>query len=143
MTKVSESVFIPRPAEEVFTYLADFSNTAAWDPGVAEATMTSDSPVGLGSTFDLVALFRGRRVDVTYEVTAYEPSTRVVLVGRNKNFTGTDDIGVTPEGDGTRVAWNAEFRMNGPARLLQPFLGGVFRQLSIEAMKGLETTLRT
>jgi carbon monoxide dehydrogenase subunit G len=141
VSQVSKSVFIPKSAAEVFAYLADFSNTAEWDPGVAEATQTSEGPVGLGSTFDLVALFRGRRVPVRYEVTLYEPSSRVVLVGRNKNFTGTDDIGVEAEGDGTRVSWNADFQMNGPAKLLQPFLGGVFEKLSIEAMEGLERTL--
>ena len=141
MTKVSKTVLIPRPPEEVFTYLADFTNTAAWDPGVAEATKTSDGPVGFRSTFDLVTLFRGRRVPVSYEVTVYEPPSRVVLVGSNKNFTGIDDIGITPEGEGTRVSWNATFRMKGAARLLQPFLGGVFEKLSAEAMEGLESTL--
>lgn len=141
MTKVSRTVFISRPAEEVFTYLADFSNTAEWDPGVAAARMTSDGLVGLGSTFDLVTLFRGRRVPVTYEVTVYEPSSRVTLVGRNKNFTGTDAIGVAAEGAGTRVSWNAQFQLHGLGKLLQPFLGGVFEKLSTEAMDGLEATL--
>lgn len=143
MTKVTKSVFIHKPADEVFTYLVDFSNTAEWDPGVAEATMTSDGPIGVGSTFDLVTLFRERRVPVTYELTVHDPSSRVVLLGRNKNFMGTDDIGVTPEGDGTRVTWNAEFRMKGPASLLQPFLGGVFEKLSTEAMDGLQATLNS
>ena len=141
MTEVSKTVFIPRPPGEVFTYLADFTNTAEWDPGVVEATMTSDGPVGFRSTFDLVTLFRGRRVPVSYEVTVYEPPSRVVLVGTNKNFTGTDDIGITPEGDGTRVSWNANFQMKGVARVFQPFLGGVFEKLSVEAMEGLESTL--
>lgn len=141
MTKVSKSVFIAKPTDEVFAYLADFSNTAEWDPGVAEASQTSEGPVGPGSTFDLVTLFRGRRVPVTYKVTVYDPPRRVVLVGDNKNFTGTDDIGVAPEGNGTRVAWNAEFQMKGLAKLLQPFLGNVFEKLSVEAMEGLETTL--
>ena len=103
--------------------------------------MTSDGPVGFRSTFDLVTLFRGRRVPVSYEVTVYEPPSRVALVGTNKNFTGTDDIGITPEGDGTRVSWNANFQMKGVARVFQPFLGGVFEKLSVEAMEGLESTL--
>jgi len=141
MTKVSKTVLVPRPADEVFAYLADFTNTAEWDPGVAEASQTSEGPVGFRSTFDLVTIFRVRRVPVSYEVTVYEPPSRVVLVGRNKSFTGTDDIGVTPEGGGTRVSWNAEFKMNGVARLLAPFLGGVFEKLSVEAMEGLESTL--
>lgn len=143
MTTISKSVFVARPADEVFAYLADFSNTAEWDPGVVEAHRTSSGPVGFGSTFDLVTLFRGRRVPVSYEVTAYEPSNRVVLVGRNKSFVGTDDIGVSREGSGTRVTWNAEFQMKGLAKLLQPFLSGVFEKLSAEAMDGLDAKLNT
>ena len=65
MPKVSKSVIVQRPPAEVFDYLADFGNTAEWDPGVAKAAKTSAGDVGLGSTFDLVALFRGRPIDVT------------------------------------------------------------------------------
>lgn len=141
MPKVSKSVMIPRPPSEVFEYLANFANTAEWDPGVAEAHQNSPGPVGLGSTFDLVAIFRGRHIPVTYEVTVYQPIERVVLVGRNKRFTGTDDITIAPEGDGTRVGWNADFRMEGLGKIFQPFLGGVFEELSVAAMEGLEATL--
>lgn len=141
MPKVSKSVYVPRPPGEVFAYLANFENTAEWDPGVAEAKKTTDGPVGLGTTFDLLALFRGRPIPVRYEVTVYQPETRVVLVGRNKRFTGTDDIGVSAEDEGTRVAWNADFQMEGLGKLFQPFLGGVFEKLSAEAMNGLQATL--
>lgn len=141
MPKVSKSVLVPRPPQEVFDYLANFETTAEWDPGVDEARQTSDGPVGLGSTFALVANFRGRKIPVKYEVTVYQTNTRVVLVGKNKQFTGTDDIGIAPEGDGTRVSWNADFQMEGIARLFQPFMGGIFEKLSEEAMKGLEETL--
>jgi len=62
VTKVSKSVLISRTPQEVFTYLADFTNTAEWDPGVAEATKTSAGPVGFGSgTSD--ASTRGDEVD--------------------------------------------------------------------------------
>jgi len=139
--KVSKTVSIPRPPSEVFAYLANFENTAEWDPGVAEATKTTQGPVGLGSTFDLVALFRGRPIPVRYEVTVFEPESRVVLVGRNKRFTGTDDIGVSADGDGSTVSWNADFQMEGLGKLFQPFLGGVFEKLSVEAIDGLKKTL--
>jgi carbon monoxide dehydrogenase subunit G len=141
MPKVAKSVVVAKPPSEVFEYLADFANTAQWDPGVAEARQSSSGPVGLGTTFDLVAIFRGRRIPVTYEVTVFEPNTRVVLVGKNKRFTGTDDVTFAPEGGGTRIGWNADFQMEGLGKLVQPFLGGVFEQLSVEAMEGLQATL--
>ena len=141
MTRISKSVYVPRPAEEVFDYLADFANTAEWDPGVASAIRTSTGPIGRGSTFHLVTLFRGRRVEVDYEITEYRPSDRVVLVGRNPRFRGIDEIGVSPDGSGSRVDWTVDFQMRGFARVFQPFLGGVFEKLSAEAMEGLEATL--
>ena len=141
MPKVSKSVTLPRPPEEVFDYLADFSTTEEWDPGIVTAEKTSDGPVGLGSTFHLVSNFRGREVPVTYQITEYEPTSRFVIVGTNKNFTGTDTIEISPSGDGTRVDYTADFRMKGIAKLIEPFLGGVFDNLSEEAMDGLEKTL--
>ncbi len=141
MTTISKSIVVPRPAEDVFGYLADFSNTAEWDPGVAEATKVTEGPVGVGSRFDLVALFRSRRIPISYVVTLYEPSSRVVLVGSNQNFQGTDDIGVSPEGDGARVDWDVVFEMKGLRKIFQPFLRGTFEKLSTEAMDGLKSTL--
>lgn len=141
MPKVSKTVTLPRPPEEVFNYLADFSTTEAWDPGIVKAEKTSDGPVGVGSTFHLVSNFRGREVPVTYEITEYEPISRFVIVGTNKNFTGTDEIVISPSGEGTRVDYTADFRMKGIAKLFEPFLGGVFEKLSDEAMDGLEKTL--
>lgn len=141
MPKVSKTVTLPRSPEEVFNYLADFSTTEEWDPGIVRATRTSEGPIGVGSTFHLVADFRGREVPVTYEITEYEPHRRFVIVGDNKQFKGIDEIVVSPDGDGTRVDYSADFRMKGLAKLFEPFLGGVFEKLSNKAMDGLEETL--
>jgi carbon monoxide dehydrogenase subunit G len=141
VTIVSKSVFISRPPAEVFAYLADFANTAEWDPGIVEATQTSEGDVGLGATFDLVSLFLGRRVPVTYQITEYDPPQRAVIVGRAKNFTGTDTITVSADGDRSRVGWSANFEMRGLGRLIEPFLKGTFEKLSDKAMEGLRQTL--
>lgn len=141
MPKVSKNVTLPRAPEEVFHYLADFSTTEEWDPGIVRAERTSDGPIGVGSTFHLISNFRGREVPVDYEITEYDAPHRFVIVGRNKNFTGIDEIAVSPAGEGTRVDYTADFQMKGLAKLFEPFLGGVFEKLSNEAMDGLEKTL--
>ena len=45
--------------EDAFAYMADFSNARFWDPSVSEARRERHGPVGLGSTFHLVARFAG------------------------------------------------------------------------------------
>ena len=141
MPKVTKTVVVPRPPAEVFDYLADFSTTEEWDPGIVRATRTSEGAIGVGATFDLVSIFRGREVPVTYEITEYDPPNRFVIVGSNQRFTGIDEISFSPEGDGTRIHYTADFRMKGIAKLFEPFLGGVFEKLSAEAMEGLVETL--
>jgi len=141
MPVVNKTVNISRSPEEVFDYLAAFETTAEWDPGIVEATSTSDGPIGVGSTFDLVSDFRGRKVPVTYEITEYERPSRFVIVGTNPRFIGIDEIRFSPDGDGTRVDYTADFRMQGFAKLFEPFMGGMFEKLSAEAMEGLKETL--
>ena len=51
------------------------------------------------------------------------------------------DLFFSPDGDGTRVDYTADFRMQGFAKLFEPFMGGMFEKLSVEAMEGLKETL--
>ena len=141
MPKINKTVHISRAPKEVFDYLASFETTAEWDPGIVEATRTSEGPIGVGSTFDLVSDFLGRKIPVSYEITEYDPPNRFVIVGTNPRFVGIDEIGVSPDGDGTRVDYTADFRMQGFAKLFEPFMGGMFEKLSAKAMEGLKKTL--
>jgi carbon monoxide dehydrogenase subunit G len=141
MPIANKTVVLPRSPEEVFDYLADFSTTAEWDPGIVSASRTDGGPIGVGSTFDLVSNFRGRKIPVKYEITEYNRPHRFVIVGENPRFKGIDTIRILPEGDGTRVDYTADFRMKGLAKLFEPFLGGVFEKLSVEALDGLVETL--
>ena len=141
MPLVNKTVVLPRQPEEVFDYLADFSTTEEWDPGIVSATRVGDDPVGVGTRFDLISEFMGRQIAVPYEITEYDRPNRFVIVGENARFKGIDTIAVSPEGDGARVHYTADFRMKGIAKLFEPFLGGVFERLSNKAMDGLVATL--
>lgn len=142
MIRISKSVDVARPVEDVFAYLADFTNTAEWDPGVLRAEKTSAGEVGPASTFRLITDFKGREIPVDYEIASYDPPNRLVFVGDGKRFEGTDDIQLSPAGeDGTRVTWTADFKMKGLASMLEPFLRGTFEDISQHAMDGLADTL--
>ena len=74
---------VQRPSDDVFAYLADFSNTARWDPGVVSATRCGDGPVALGAAFEVVWRFLGRELPLTYRIVQYDPPRRVVLEAEN------------------------------------------------------------
>ena len=48
-------------AEATFAYLCDFANAAEWDQGIVEARRLTPAPTAVGSRFEVIALFRGRR----------------------------------------------------------------------------------
>lgn len=60
---------VASPADVTFAYLSHFANTAEWDPGIAEARRQTPAPTAVGSRFEVIALFRGRRQRFEYVVT--------------------------------------------------------------------------
>lgn len=135
--KLHEVRHIPRPVAEVFDFTADFANIEQWDPGVASSRMIGDGPVGTGTRYDLITLVGPAEVPMVYEVTAYEPHRRVVLVGTGKTFGAVDEIIFESEGDGTRVDYTADLSFGGWIRFLTPFMGGVMRKVGERALDGL------
>ncbi|HSF84170.1 MAG TPA: SRPBCC family protein [Acidimicrobiia bacterium] len=140
-TNIERTITVPGSADKVFAYVADFSNTAEWDPGIVSAERTGSGPVGEGSAFDLVARFKGRDLATTYRITEFDPPSRVVLVGGTNNFTSTDIITVTPATEGVQIGYRAIFELSGIMRLSEPFLKGTFNRLADDAVAGLKVVL--
>jgi carbon monoxide dehydrogenase subunit G len=140
-TNIERSITVSGSAQDVFAYVADFANTAEWDPGIVSAERVGSGPIGEGSAFDLVARFKGRDLETTYRITEYEAPSRVVLVGGTNNFTSTDIITVTPATDGVEIGYRAIFELSGIMRLAEPFLKGTFNRLADDAVAGLEEVL--
>ncbi len=72
MIEIEKSAVINRPVEEVFAYVTDVENEPQWISEVAEVRKTSDGPMGVGSTYDNIVHFLGRRIVDPHEVIQYE-----------------------------------------------------------------------
>ncbi len=59
MINVEHVVVINRPIEEVFGFIANSENTHLWAGDVKESKLTSEGPVGVGSTHTVVIEFLG------------------------------------------------------------------------------------
>jgi carbon monoxide dehydrogenase subunit G len=138
---VTEVIDVPRSVDESFSYVADFTTVAEWDPGIHASTRVSGDG-GVGTVYEVQAEFRGKTMPFTYTVTQFEPDRRVVLDGGGEKATSRDTIAFEPSSSGgTRITYSADFRLKGVLRLAEPFLGGTFRALSRKAMDGLAGTL--
>jgi carbon monoxide dehydrogenase subunit G len=140
MIRIEETILTARPRDEAFAYVADFTTTAEWDPGIESAVRTSGDG-GVGTTFDLEATFMGRTVPVTYEVLEVVPGERFVIKGENDSFVGVDTITFHDRDGATEIVYAAEFTMKGIARFIEPLLRPTFRKLGRKAVGGLDRAL--
>ena len=142
MTHYAATVTSPGTPEEVFQYLADFSSTAEWDPGVSEAWRLTGEPLRVGARFHVVAGFLGRRVALEYRTVEIDPPRRVVLRAETGTVVSEDTITVRGlPGSGTEVTYDARLRLRGVLRIADPVLGLLFRRVGDRAKAGLAATL--
>jgi carbon monoxide dehydrogenase subunit G len=142
MAKLLHTLEVDRPLDDVFAFVGNFANAAAWDPGVAESELVGEDPIHVGTTYRLVALFNGKRLPLEYTVTEWAPPRRVVLEGRGDRFYGLDDIRFDPlPSGGTRITYEADLRLSGAFRLLEPLMKGRFEETGRNAIEGMRRAL--
>jgi carbon monoxide dehydrogenase subunit G len=143
MARYAATVASQHPAVDTFSYLASFTNTADWDPGVISAEQLDRGPVRPGTRFRLVVPFLGRRMALTYQVVTLVPGHEIVLAAGSRLLRATDKIVVDPAGDGATVSYQADVRLRGPLALLDTLLRPGFRAVGQRAAAGLAHALAT
>lgn len=128
-------------ADEAFAYLADFSHSSAWDPGVLEARRLDEGALARGSRFALVASFAGRRVPLEYAITDLEAPRSVIFTAENSLFRSLDTITFTPEATGSVVTYDARLIPKGAFRVFGPLLSLTFKGVGDRAREGLRRVL--
>jgi carbon monoxide dehydrogenase subunit G len=132
----------PASPDEAFDFIADFTTSQRWDPGIAAATRLDDGPVGLGSRFEVRYRAGLVTLPLVYEITRYERPDHLVLSTRGLTHHGEDDVRVEATDEGTRIVWKATFGLRGPGRLLEPLVRRTFPQVASKAGDGLQACLR-
>jgi uncharacterized protein YndB with AHSA1/START domain len=105
-----ETITIDRPIYQVFSYLSDVERHPQWVSSVLATTKTSDGPMGLGATFTEAGKTLGRQLEVSWEITAYEPPhtiqqrmrmdpTQVLLTVTLEAITGGTKVTIVEEGE--------------------------------------------
>jgi carbon monoxide dehydrogenase subunit G len=143
MARYNATVDTPRPPDEVFAYLSDFSTTEEWDPGIVEAERLGDSQVKEGSEFRLVADFLHRKTTLNYRIVEYDPPNAVTFRGENSSVVSLDRIIFEPSDGGTRITYDADLALKGPFRLADPLLALAFKRVGDRALAGMRKTLAT
>ena len=141
MVRVQVSEIINRPPPEVFRFVATdhFENHPKWDPSIVEMEQTSTGPIGVGSTARLVRVDRGKRVEGTVDITAYEPDRRFAAVVSFGPFVLHQRAAIEPVGKGSsRLTLTIDSRASGPMRVLLPLLRRTFRRTMTESLRRIK-----
>ena len=129
MAEFSQTVVINRPVAQVFEFVRDLENDAAWSGrSAAEIRRTSSGPVGVGTTFRQRTRFLGRRLDLVLEVIDYQLNRSITLktTSRQLSFTGTREV--ESVGDAaTRVTFTGSGSAGGVWGFAEPLVAAVGR----------------
>jgi len=138
---LKEVVETTLPVERAFAYVADFANSARWDPGTVDSKAVEPGGPAVGSRYALSVRIGTRVAPMEYEITALEPNERVVLQGRGANVQAVDDIRFAETAQGTRIEYTADIRLTGLWRLIEPFAGRAFDKIGSDAREGMQQAL--
>ncbi|MCZ4125027.1 SRPBCC family protein [Streptomyces sp. H39-S7] len=134
MVTVERTFTVTQQLDVVVEYLKDFSRAEAWDPGTRSCERLDDGPLGNGSTWRNISVFKNRETELTYRLARLEPA-RLTFVGENKTATSTDDLTFRAVSEGTAVTYHAHIVFHGLARLADPFLRKEFERLGDEVSR--------
>lgn len=125
---VRASVVVARPPGEVWTWLEEPDKLKAWVSWLIEVRPLTDGPRGVGSKAVWVmedANNGGRKMEITSEVTGYEPGRRLaVKLSVPQAFRGQAAYTFTPTADGhTRVEIDSTYDFDlWFAQLMRPLV---------------------
>jgi hypothetical protein len=128
-------------AETSFAYLADFSNTEAWDPTVSRARKLTPDPIGEGALFELFLTLAGRDLRFEYRITRHVPDRLVVLEAETALLRSLDTIEIESRPSGCRVHYDADLRLRGATHLLDLPVHLAFQISGSRSAQGLERAL--
>ena len=145
MKPVTVQVRIDRPADEVFVFLEDVANNTQWLRGRVSCSWTTEPPVRVGSRYEQLARFLGKRIRTSFEVTAHKQGELVTISSREgSSFPLTVTRQVEPLGtDRCLVTETVESDPRGFYRIARPVLRWLVQRNIRRDYLRLKTLLET
>lgn len=141
MAVLKERIDTRLDIDDAFDFIADFANSATWDPGTATSVALDEGGPRVGARYLLGVRMGSRVAPMTYTITRLERPSRVILAGEGSGVSAVDDISFAPSASGTTIDYVADIRLKGVLRLLAPFASGSFRRIADNARAGMQRTL--
>lgn len=118
----SGEIFIRRPVEEVFDFVADERNEPRYNPRMLSAEKVSADPIGIGTRFH--AEMRGRRkpIEMTIELPATSDHVSSHPAQRWRAWGIRGSLKFDPARNGTSMRWQWNLVPGGLLKALSPMI---------------------
>ena len=142
MASFSHSVEIPRPPADVFPWLLDEDKVPRWTGHLERYERLDGGPLGHGSKVRQVLEVSGRTIDVTLEITGYEPPSGAQTRFSTNGIQVVSSYALEAAGAGTRLTQSLEAKPSGlTARMLVPVVQPRLEQKLTEDLERLRSEL--
>ena len=138
---VQESALINAPVEKIFAYLMDVNNRKDYIPALEEVIMLDPLPIRQGSRYIEVAMIAGRRLETTYQVTAFELNQRISAKTLKSIFPIQADLLLKEGQRGSTLTIRLNFQLKGIFRLASGIVQGIVRQQARDILTKLKRNL--
>ena len=142
MLQSTHTAVVPKPPGEVFAFLADGTNAPKWRSGVLDVALESGE--GLGARYRQgVKGPGGRRVAADYEITVYDPPSRLAFAAVAGPVRPTGEFRLEPADGGTRVTFSLQAEVSGVKRLFMGKAVAKTMESEVRAIDGLGAAMGT
>jgi uncharacterized protein YndB with AHSA1/START domain len=115
-------ITINRPVAEVFAYVSDLPRGPEWQPGLVEVRRITEGPDGVGTQYNGVRKFMGRRMESVIEYTTYELNKKLVFKSISGNSPLVQSFLFEPTAEGTKLTARLEIQTSGLMGLAEPLI---------------------
>ncbi len=121
-------ITINRPVEEVFAYISDLPSGPEWQPGLVEVRRITEGPEGVGTQYNGVRKFMGRRMESVIEYTTYELNKKLVFKSISGNSPLVQSFLFEPTAEGTKLTARLELQTSGLMGLAEPLIASSLKR---------------
>jgi len=141
---VLTETLINAPREQVAGFAADPSNAPRWYVNITSVEWQTEPEVAPGRRAAFIASFMGRRMAYTYEITVFEPGTRMVMEASDGPFPMRTEYQWHDAGEGqTRMVLQNSGGPSGFMALFTPLMRAQMRSANLKDLAALKALMET
>ncbi len=142
MAEVADDIYVDAPPEAVFEFMDDPENQVAVTPSLSAVESVDELPKG--RRVEYVYSMAGASINGTVETVEYDPPS-LMLWTLDGSIEGQIRQEFTPEGDGTRATYAAEYTVPVPALrgLAEPLVERYNRREVSTTLENLKDAVET